>query len=132
MSDPSFGSASGADRPPRVRRLVFVAVLVLAVLLAGGVVMLLWNGVVVLSLQAQPLSYWQALGLLLLCRILFGGWSRPQRWQPRGPGHRMLHKAASMSPEHRAQFRVHWKARCAPQPPEDPPARTPAEPGAGQ
>lgn len=129
MPDQSFEPAPGAERPPRLRRLVFVALFVLAVLLAGGAVRLLWNGVVVPSLQAQPLSYWQALGLLLLCRILFGGWSRPQRWQPRGPGHRMQNKWASMSPEHRAQFRSHWKARCEQQSPEDQPAQ---RPGAGQ
>jgi hypothetical protein len=125
MADPDFDPAPSDERPPRRRRLVFVALLALAVLLAGGAVMVLWNSVVVSSLQAQPLSYWQALGLLLLCRILFGGWSRPQRWQPRRPGHRMQQKWASMSPDHRAQFRSHWKARCEQQSPEDPSADRP-------
>lgn len=120
--------APRAARPPRWLRLVLLALLLLAVLLAGAAVQLLWNHVIVPSLQAHPLGYGQALGLLLLCRILFGGWSRPQRWTPRGPGHRMQQKWASMSPAHRAQFRSHWKAGCA-----DPAAdKQPAQrPGAG-
>ena len=33
----------------------------------------LWNGVIVSALAAGRLSFLQAMGLLLLCRILFGG-----------------------------------------------------------
>ena len=35
--------------------------------------MALWNAILPEVVDAKPLSYWQALGLLLLSRILFGG-----------------------------------------------------------
>jgi hypothetical protein len=79
----------------------------------GGVVMLLWNWLVPsLFVGAQPVGYWQALGILLLSKILFGGFrgchhgrwrERQQRWE-------------SMSEEERAQLkgRLHgrWSGWC--------------------
>ena len=68
--------------------------MMLAFVLAGGLaVMLLWNNIVVRVIPGvRNLNYWQALGLLVLCRILFGGFRggfgpgfRPGR-PPFGPG----------------------------------------------
>jgi hypothetical protein len=63
--------------------LMLVAVPVLA-----GAVMLLWNAVVPNAFTgAHPLDYLHALGLLVLSRILFGGfrgrpgWHRRQQWE---------------------------------------------------
>src|SRR3982074_3384127 len=44
------------------------------------VVMLLWNALVPSLFAGPVLGFWQAAGLLVLCRILFGGF--------RGHGHR--------------------------------------------
>ncbi len=76
--------------------LILVAIAVL-----GLVVMLLWNAVVpVVFSGARSLDYRQALALLVLSRILFGGFGRRggirrRRWQ------RMEH----LTPEERARFR---------------------------
>ncbi len=57
-----------------------VLVLVAAAALAG-VVMLLWNAVMPAVLAgARVMDYWQALGLLVLCRILFGGFRGGGGW----------------------------------------------------
>lgn len=42
-------------------------------LLFGYFVMLLWNGVVADVVAVQKVTYWQAVGLLVLCRLLVGG-----------------------------------------------------------
>lgn len=42
-------------------------------LLFGYVVMVLWNSVVADVLAVRKLSYWQGVGLLVLCRLLVGG-----------------------------------------------------------
>ncbi len=42
-------------------------------LLFGYVVMALWNSVVAEVLAVRRLSYWQGVGLLVLCRLLVGG-----------------------------------------------------------
>ena len=108
-------------RPARVA--FFVLMLLAAAAAAGGLVMALWNAVLVEALGAKPLGYWQALGLLLLCRVLFGKWG-PRRMGPPGGPKAMGEKWGSMSPEQRAGFRAHWKARCAA--PDEPPSMHPA------
>ena len=40
----------------------------------GEVVMHLWNWLLPTLFGWRQISFWQALGLLVLCRILFGGW----------------------------------------------------------
>ncbi len=49
------------------------AVATLIAVVFGYFVMLLWNGVLPHVTAARSISYWQAVGLLLLARILVGG-----------------------------------------------------------
>lgn len=105
------------NKGPRAHRhpakfAAFAAVLFCAAAAAGWVVMALWNAVLADALGAKPLTYWQGLGLLLLCRILFGNWG-PRRMGPPGGPAAMREKWGSMSPEQRARFKAHWKERCA-------------------
>jgi hypothetical protein len=85
-----------------LRVVVFVAA---AVVVAGLVVMTLWNWLI------PPLTGWhvlglpQAIALLVLCRILFGGFRR--RHGPWGHG-RFRH----MSQAEREQFRAQMRERC--------------------
>ncbi|MDR3302352.1 MAG: hypothetical protein LBT01_07485 [Spirochaetaceae bacterium] len=49
---------------------------IIALAVAGGfaaLVMVLWNGLLPELFGLPPLNYWQALGILALCRILFSG-----------------------------------------------------------
>ena len=82
------------------------AVLVAAVVaLAAGLVMVLWNTVVVTTLSGvHPLDYVHALGLLVLCRLLFGGFGG------RGLGHRRAQweKWQAMTPEEREALSRRW------------------------
>jgi hypothetical protein len=82
----------------------------------GGVVMFLWNTILPQVAQVNALTYWQALGLLLLCRILFGSFrfggrrSRP----PFGrPSPYIREKWMNMSEEERTKFKEEWRKRCA-------------------
>lgn len=81
-------------------------------LLMGGVVMFLWNAILVPVVHVAALTFWQGLGLLVLSRILFGGF----RGGPWG-GHRggpWKDKWRSMSEEERMQMKAAWKDRCRP------------------
>jgi hypothetical protein len=100
-------------RPHRhpARFAVFVILFLCAAAAAGWLVMALWNAVLVEALGAKPLGYWQALGLLLLCRVLFGNWG-PRRMGPPGAGGAPGGKG-SLSPEQRARWSAHWRSRCA-------------------
>ena len=74
----------------------------------GWLVMLLWNWLMPAAFAgAQEVSYWQALGILLLSKILFGGFhggghgrwkERHQRWE-------------NMTPEEREQLKGHFNSR---------------------
>lgn len=84
-------------------------------LLLAAAVMFLWNAILPDVLGAARLNYWQALGLLVLCRLLFGGrgggFYGPGRHRPGGKPH-WREKWMSMSEEERAKFKEAWKDRC--------------------
>lgn len=94
-----------------VRFLLIIPVIFLLLTLT---VMLLWNAVLPPVLGVNSLGYWQAGGLLLLCRILFGGFGfqRPKGGPGRGgpPG-----RFKNMTPEERERIRAEWKKRCGKQ-----------------
>jgi hypothetical protein len=73
----------------------------LFVFVGGEVVMHLWNWLLPPLFGWRTLGFWQALGLLALCRILFGGLGG------HGPGHRRRWdgRCKKMTPEEREKFR---------------------------
>src|SRR6266581_2252177 len=65
-------------RMTRLTRLMIIAPLailgiVVFTAIGGGVVMLLWNWLAPMLFGLRLITFWQAIGLLALCRILFGG-----------------------------------------------------------
>jgi hypothetical protein len=87
------------------RRGVGIALLaLLAVALLGLVVMSLWNWLLPAIFGLKAVSYWQAVGVLILSRLLLGGFHRHHR--PRfHHRQRMLERWGQMTPEAREQFR---------------------------
>ena len=88
-----------------------IAAMVLFVFLGGEVVMRLWNWLLPWLFGWRLISFWQALGLLALCRILFGhhGWRGPGR---SGFRRRMNERWEKMTPEEREKFRQGMRGRC--------------------
>ena len=91
--------------------------------IGGGVVMLLWNWLAPALFGLRLITFWQAIGLLALCRILFGGFGLG------GGGHRsgsrrrmegrirerirerMDERWEQMTPEEREKFRQGMRGR---------------------
>ncbi|MBZ7064656.1 hypothetical protein FML25_09145 [Klebsiella oxytoca] len=75
------------------------------IIVLGLLVMSLWNALLPAILGVKSIGFWQALGLLALSRILFGGLGfRPGMF---GMGHarrRMHERWMKMSPEQRDEF----------------------------
>jgi hypothetical protein len=100
---------------PRCSRFRFLIPLFMLALVAvlGLAVYGLWNGVLAQVVGVKPVTYWQALGILILARILFGGFPR----RPGGPfgapwGRRMMWKRwQSLTPEQRAKMREEMRQR---------------------
>jgi hypothetical protein len=84
-----------------------------AILVFGAVVMGLWNAILPAVLGVKAITFMQALGILLLSKILFGGFKGGGRRGPGGPWkERMKEKWENMSPEQRDSFQAEWKNRC--------------------
>ncbi len=81
--------------------------LLIAVAGFGEAVLQLWNLLMPAIFGLRPIGFWQAVGLLALSWILFGGW----RGFPRGRGR---HWKEKMTPEERARFVEGMKHRCRP------------------
>ena len=96
-----------------VMRGVLVFCLVLAVLaLAGLVVMGLWNALVPALFHGPTLQYGQALGLLILSRLLFGGLRGRGGWHGHWRQRMWRERWEQMTPEERAQLRERFASRC--------------------
>jgi len=101
---------------PRLKKMIWIApVAILGVALfvwiGGELVMQLWNWLLPPLFGFRQIAFWQALGLLALCRILFGG----SGWHRSGGSHfrrRMKDRWENMSPEERERFRQGMGARC--------------------
>ncbi len=86
--------------------------IVLFVAIGGAVVQQLWNWLAPSILGLRQITFWQAIGLLALCRILFGrfGGRRFGRSEAR---RRIVERAAErMSPEERERYREGMRGRC--------------------
>jgi hypothetical protein len=89
--------------------LKFAVIAVLAVAAVGWAVMGLWNWLGPELFGWHPIGFVQALGLLILCRILVGGFRGGFGAHRRA---RFEERLAQMSPEERDRFRAGMRARC--------------------
>lgn len=91
---------------------VAIAVAVIAFIAAfSWAVMLLWNTLVPELFHGPQLGYWQAFGLLVLCRILFGG-IRARGMHGHFGRHRWRERWESLTPEERERLRQRFVERC--------------------
>jgi hypothetical protein len=92
------------------RALKFVAIAIVAFAVFGFVVTHLWNYLMPGLFGLRTITFWQAVGLMILGRMLFGGF-RPGRG---GFGWRgeMMRRWEQMTPEERERFREGWRGRC--------------------
>jgi hypothetical protein len=98
-------------RRHRGRRFFWIAPFaIIGVLVFGGIVMLLWNNILSPVLHVSVLSFWQALGILVLSKILFssfggGGYRGRGHWRQR-----MMWE--NLSPEQKEKLRGEWDNWC--------------------
>ena len=93
--------------------------LLLLIAIGGEVVMQLWNWLLPPLFGWRQITFWQAVGLLALCRILFGGFGRhggSRSSARRRMADRMADRVADrwehMAPEERERFRQRMRERC--------------------
>lgn len=98
--------------------------MILLFLLIGAamsyLVMTLWNWLMPVVFGLGIITFWQALGILLLAKLIFGfgrgGWgNHGGHWKHHGAPvwkEKMEEKLKTMTPEEREKFREEWKRRC--------------------
>jgi hypothetical protein len=102
------------------KKLIFIAPLavlglLLFIAIGGEVVLQLWNWLLPPLFGWSQITFWQALGLLALCRILFGGFGHRGFYRSgirRRIAERMTERWERMTPEERERFRQGMRGRC--------------------
>lgn len=98
-------------REYRVFKAVKILLMVVAgVIVFGFVTMTLWNSVMPALLGLKVITFWQALGLFCLSKVLFGGFHRHVGGRPGWKRH-MADRFANMTPEDREKFRAGMRGR---------------------
>ena len=98
------------------KRWYFLFLLVPIIILGiVAVVMLLWNALLPDILNVSTITYWQAFGILILARILFGGFrhSPSSRYSKYSHMSHLRKKWLNMSDEERKKYREEWKKCCS-------------------
>ena len=101
------------NRRRALRILKVAAIAIVALGVFGLVVRGLWNWLMPELFGVHPITFWQALGVWFLSRILLagfhGGRSHDRRWR----GH-LIDRWERMSPEEREKFREKLRHRWGP------------------
>ncbi|MFX0565919.1 hypothetical protein ACNF5A_002942 [Kosakonia cowanii] len=98
MNEPQHGFVRHRGAKPLIIGAALFVVL-------GLVVMSLWNALLPAILGVKSIGFWQALGILVLSRILFGGLGFRPGMFGMGRAHRRMHERwMAMTPEQREEF----------------------------
>ncbi|SMC44023.1 hypothetical protein [Moheibacter sediminis] len=77
-----------------------------------GIVMWLWNSILPEVVGVKEITYWQAMGILVLSKILFGGFHGFKKNKDLKRD-QFFSKIRNMSPEEREKFKENWKNKFA-------------------
>src|SRR6185436_17491720 len=104
-----------------MRKIVIVPLALLGMVIfafiGGQIVRLLWNGLLPPLFGWSEVTFWQALGLLVLCRILFGGFGLHGRERSNSSvrtrmADRIAERWATITAEERERFRQRRRELC--------------------
>jgi len=106
------------DKKGRIKPIMYPLMIlggIAFVLFFGWIVMLLWNAILPDLVNVRQINIWQSMGLLVLCKILFGSWGGKSRGWNRHKEHSAWRQNwSNMTPEERIKFRQEWRRRCEP------------------
>lgn len=89
-----------------------MVMIVVAVTVFGWVTKELWNWLMPSIFGLRMITFWQAIGLVLLGKILFGGFHKHGHHGGRGWKRHMESRWANMTAEEREKFRAGMRGRC--------------------
>lgn len=90
-----------------------IALLFLAgIFLLPYIVMLLWNGILPEVIGVKAITYWQAVGIFILSKLLFGGFKFGKHHHNHKMKEHLREKFMNMNQEEREAFKQKWRERC--------------------
>jgi Ca2+/H+ antiporter, TMEM165/GDT1 family len=97
-----------------IKRAIFIPIAIVAgVFIFGSLVMLLWNSLLPAVFGISTITFWQALGILVLSKILFGGFRSGHGHHHRA--HEWHRRWMHLSPEEWEKMKEEWRGRCGSQ-----------------
>lgn len=94
------------------RKPFFILIPIALIFGLSGAVFFLWNQLMPEVFQLPEISYWQAMGLFILGRLLFGSFGFGKNRFKGGPPH-MREQWSQLSADEKAELRERWKKRCS-------------------
>ena len=88
-----------------------ILAMLLLIAIGGEVVLQLWNWLLPSIFGWRQITFWQAVGILALCRILFGGFGHRGFYRSNFR-RRMDERWGKMTPEERERVRQRMRERC--------------------
>jgi Ca2+/H+ antiporter, TMEM165/GDT1 family len=97
-----------------IKRAIFIPIAIAAgIFIFGTLVMYLWNAIIPAVLGLGIITFWQALGILVLSKILFGGYRGGHgHYNFHKHGREMREKWMHLTPEEREKMKAEWRGRC--------------------
>ena len=96
-------------RKKGIRKGLFFLLFVAVCAGTTALLMVLWNALIPDIIGWNTVNYWQALGMLVLCRLLLGGFGHMNDWRKFSAHHKHFHKihgkmCGPMSKDERREF----------------------------
>ena len=95
-----------------IKVILFLLAFPLGLFFFGMLVMYLWNLTLPPIFNIPSISFWQAVGILVLSKLLFGGF--PGGWRGKSKWKKDIgEKLAPMTPDEMENFKKEWRIRCS-------------------
>jgi len=92
------------------KKIVIIPLVIVAFAIFTFLFQLLWNCIIPDVFGLNAINYWQSLGILIISKILFGGFGFKNNRTPFGPKRAPF--TENLSEEERQKLREEWKSRC--------------------
>ncbi len=108
-----FSKDNHSPRRFTTKKVVSIILVFIAIAAAlSALVMFLWNAILPDLAGVKPLTFWKALGLLVLTKILFGGIGRIFGGKNHSKKKHWRNKWMNMTKEERQEAKLRWKEYC--------------------
>ena len=86
------------------RKFLFIPVMILLIAVLSAVIMAIWNIIMTVIFNLPAINFWQAVGIFIMAKILFGGFRNFGVWHHYPWKYNLRDKLSKMTPEEKETF----------------------------